>query len=351
MAIQYQPASVQTLYGDLLQAVLASEMNRSIGHLAATFVRKNVRTRDYWYLQYNNLGKKVQEYLGPDSAVLQAVIKRFELEKQKITPDVSMRSTLIRMIVQGGGVQADNLSAKILHHLAGGGLFKANAVLVGSHAFICYANMLGVNWRQGTHTHDIDLAYDKNMAVVIQNQPNINLPTLIDNAEMGFHPVPGFSHKQASTSFKMRGKEICVDILTPLVGPDKSGPIFLQALGMAAEPLRYLDYLVEDTESAVVLFGEGVLVNVPTPARYFWHKLIIMQERSSIWKIKIQKDRAQCVQLLEVLIDLRLSDLKIAWVALGKKNKKWQTYAKKGLKLILEKRDDLKQKLSKIIPY
>jgi len=207
-----------------------------------------------------------------------------------------------------------------------------------------------VSWSLGTHTHDIDLAYDKSMAVIVQSPPKINLPTLIDSAEMGFHPIPGFSHKQASTSFKMRGKEICVDILTPLIGREKSGPIFLHALGMAAEPLRYLDYLVEDTESAVVLFGEGILVNVPTPARYFWHKLIIMQERSSIWKIKIQKDRAQCEQLLEALLDLRPNELTIAWVALGKKNKKWQTYANKGVKLILEKRDDLKQKLSKIIP-
>lgn len=349
MTLVFQSASIQTLYADLLQTVRTADLRRSIGNLAGTFVEKNIKGRTYFYLQYNSLGKKTQVYVGPDNKFQRELIKRFETEKQQIIPDVELCTKLCKMIVNGGGLVADNLSARVLGHLANGGLFKNHAVLVGSHAFVCYANMLGVIWKMGTHTHDIDLAYDNSLSVVLNEK--IDLPSLIDHANMGFHPIPGLSPKHPVTSFKMRGKEIHLDILTPLVGPEKSGPVILHAWGVAAEPLRYLDYLIEDTEQTVVPFGAGILVTVPNPARYFWHKLIVMQERAQSFKTKIQKDRAQCEQLLEALIELRPHDLTEAWRALAKKNIKWQAYAKKGMAIVLagESHSELKKKLGLLI--
>ena len=40
-----------------------------------------------------------------------------------------------------------------------------------------------------------------------------------------------------------------------------------------AAPVRYLDYVLEDAQPAAVVNGGGVLVRVPSPARFAIHKL------------------------------------------------------------------------------
>ncbi|MBL3684602.1 hypothetical protein F2981_18295 (plasmid) [Sinorhizobium meliloti] len=49
--------------------------------------------------------------------------------------------------------------------------------------------------------------------------------------------------------------------------------------GAAAQPLRFLDYLIYHPIRAVLLHGAGVLVNVPAPQRYAIHKLIVASRR------------------------------------------------------------------------
>ena len=44
-------------------------------------------------------------------------------------------------------------------------------------------------------------------------------------------------------------------------------------------PLRFLDYLIEHPAQAVLLTGSGLLVHVPDPARFAFHKLWIAKRR------------------------------------------------------------------------
>jgi Nucleotidyltransferase len=54
------------------------------------------------------------------------------------------------------------------------------------------------------------------------------------------------------------------------------GPIPLPALqGTAGEPLRFLDCLIYQQYRGIVLHGLGIAVNVPQPARFAIHKLVI----------------------------------------------------------------------------
>jgi len=57
-------------------------------------------------------------------------------------------------------------------------------------------------------------------------------------------------------------------MLTPLIGKPSSKPVLITALNTYAEPMRFLDYLLVDTQSAILIARAGILVNVPTPARY-----------------------------------------------------------------------------------
>lgn len=343
MTLNSLSLSTQTLYADLLQMAVSADAMRSIGSLSGTFVTKKIKKKTYWYLQYGALGKKIQIYFGPESPQIKQLIANFTSGKAEEKADRLLRAQLCRMILQGGGLAIDTVSQKVLELFANSGLFRAGGVLVGSQAFVCYGNMLGVKWESGTHTHDIDLAYDKSMALVLGKEIKIDLQAVIENAQMGFHPVPSLNSKNPSTSFKMRGKELHVDILTPHLGSKPAQPVRLPALGIMAEPLRYLDYLIEDFEHAVVLSGNGILLNVAQPSRYVWHKLIVMQERSSYWKTKIQKDIAQCAQLMEALLLQRPEELSHAWRQLGKRDPNWQRYAKKGLERVLKGKPELSE--------
>ena len=147
---------------------------------------------------------------------------------------------------------------------------------------------------------------------------------------MNLHPVPPLDRKQPSTSFKVRGRDLRVDFLTPMAGKETSQAKFLPAFGLSATPLRFLDYLIEDPMPAVVFGSDAVLVNIPSPARFAFHKLWISLHRPPAFQAKAKKDRIQAEQLIEVLIDDRPDDLTDAWDSLPRNATKRVRAAMKG---------------------
>jgi hypothetical protein len=144
--------------------------------------------------------------------------------------------------------------------------------------------------------------------------------------------VPGLDPRHASTSYKIRGRELRVDFLTPLIGKETGRPIYLPSLGVSAQPLRFLEYLLADTVQAVVAGGEGVLVNVPDPARFAWHKLWLANRRPVSEQTKAAKDFRQGAAVLAVLLADRPADLLPAWAALASR-----TTARKRVRASLDR--------------
>ena len=109
-----------------------------------------------------------------------------------------------------------------------------------------------------------------------------------------------------------------------------------------AEPLRFLDFILQNTQPAVVLFDIGLLVNVPDPAYFAIHKLDISQRREAAFAVKIKKDIQQAAQLIEVLADLQPGNLFLAHEAARQyHNKFYQLYQKAVLLLPDEQQDML----------
>ena len=133
-----------------------------------------------------------------------------------------------------------------------------------------------------------------------------------------------------ATSFTMRGAEIEVDLLTPLIGRERTKPVPLPMLGAAATPLRFLDYLIEETQPGAIVGGRGVLVNVPRPGRFALHKLVIAGRRRT--SAKAAKDRLQASSLLQVLLADLPGEVSLAWKALAARGAAWVTAARSGLK-------------------
>jgi len=132
---------------------------------------------------------------------------------------------------------------------------------------------------------------------------------------MGFIEVPALHRKQPSTSFKIRGRDFIVDVLTPMKGRETNRPVHLTDFGTYASPLRNLDYLLQDLQPAVLLYEHGIMINVPAPGRFAIHKCAISQKRPAAFAAKALKDRAQAEQVFGVLLKDRPADISLAYDA------------------------------------
>ncbi|WP_328757294.1 GSU2403 family nucleotidyltransferase fold protein [Fuscibacter oryzae] len=98
----------------------------------------------------------------------------------------------------------------------------------------------------------------------------------------------------------------------------------LAALGVTAQALRHLNYLIADPIPAAVLYRSGVLVQIPRPERFAIHKLIVAERRSGRDRIKALKDLAQAALLIEALAQDRPDDLRDAHQDALSRGPKWR---------------------------
>lgn len=321
--MERQPLEIQTLYAELLERLAAHEAHRAIGHVAGTFVTKTVKGQQYYYFQHAEPGgSKRQIYVGRKDAVLDVVVERYaEARGEAATDEVSINrlSTLLRA---GGAMTTDVASARVLRALSDAGVFRLGGVLIGTHAFMVIGNLLGVRWSGAAlRTQDVDVAADLVMSVVV---PHVaaDIPGVLDSLEMGFLPVPGLNRTSPSTSFKVRGKGLRVDLLAPA---KRSGqlPLQIRRFAAAAQPLKYLDLVIEAPVRGAVVDGGATSVSVPDPARFALHKLIVAGERPAVMHAKREKDLVQAAQVLEVLSEERPGDVALAWEAVAARGDGW----------------------------
>ena len=311
----------QTTYARLVDLLVASGTTS-----AGTPVSKMIRGHRYWYLQQTVEGAKTQTYLGRETPELQAAIARWRDQKR----EAEDRAELVAMARAGGAHAATAAETQVLELLSP--LFRIGGVLVGSHAFAVIGTSLGVRWQDAiTRTDDIDVAHDPQIAVALASDVD---PAIL-KSPLG-DATPRFSilsPDSPATSFKLRGTEIEVDLLTPLVGKGTAKPVRLPMLGAAATPLRFLDYLIEESQLGAIVGGRGVLVNVPRPGRYALHKLIIATRRIGP-RVKANKDRLQAAALLELLASDLPGELSLAWKALAARGRAWVSAARESLRML-----------------
>jgi len=330
------PLETQTLYAELLEHLMGVRAQRSIGGLTGSFAEKTIKGEKYLYWQASQPGGKTRQfYLGRRTPALERVVRRLEKQQAAIAPDLERVRRLAAQLRAGGANVADASSARVVRALAESGLFDAGAVLVGTHAFAVLGNLLAVRWVSGSlRTQDVDVAgaRDADIDVAVPDV-EADVPTLLEGLEMGFLPVPPLDPKHPSTSFKIRGQALRVDLLCPKRGA-ADDPVFIRRFGAAAQPLAYLDYLLAEPERAVLIDGGAALVNVPAPARFAFHKLLVATLRPAAFQAKAEKDIVQAAQVLEVLVEARPGDLPPAWDSLRGAGRNWDRAASRGLALL-----------------
>lgn len=311
--------SVHTLYAELLDQLRAADAEAAVRGLSGTFVSKTVRGRTYWYLQKSEGAAKRQIYVGVESPKLLAQIEASATQRESVAADEKRHREIVAMLGAGGMSRETAALGVVLRVLADAAVFRAGGVLVGTQAFTAIANVLGVSFDKASlRTADVDVAHDVSIPLGVL-EPPVDMLERLRAQEPAFFAVPGLDSREPSTSFKVRGRDLRVDFLTPLGRRGETKPVFLSHLRVAAQPLEGLDYVIEGSIDAAVLAGAGIRVNVPAPARFALHKLWLASVRPASEAAKAKKDLRQAEQVLEVLLDDRPDDVVVAWSDLARR--------------------------------
>ena len=333
-------ASAQSAYAELLEVTRHQELARSVGNLSGSFNRKTVEGATYWYYQFrDSAGADTRQiFVGPDSEQVRALVEKARAK------DTSHLDALAKSAMALGCAAATPAHFRIVRRLNEIGFFRAGGLLVGAHAFLTYGNALGVAWGDLARTQDIDFAHaGKDLELALPTTLMIDTKDAITSLEAGLLPVRGFRPWDKTGGFVSKvDKQLRVDFLAPMVG-GKSEPYEHQSLGVPLQPLRFLEFILEDVDQAVVISAVGaVMVNVPDPARYALHKMLVFVERRARNPEKAKKDLRQAAALLEVLAEFRIEDLGKRWDDLLQRGPGWRQRARKGLVALEEIAPDLR---------
>lgn len=322
------PNETSLLYSDLLDLL----MHSACSGRGVSFYTKQVKGRPYWYMELAVGKGKRQAYLGSDTPELRQRIEQARQLFEQAADHGAARRRLVAMLLSGGANTVTAREARVFEALAQSGAFLVGGTIVGSHAYAAMGNMLGVRWdTQVSRTQDIDLADDYRIHLSLPDG-TIDVATVLQAADKGFFPVPALDPRQPSTAFCVRGQTLRVDVLTPLIGKPGKGPIQLRSIKASAEPVRFLDFLLDDVQPAAIVFGDGILINVPSPARFALHKLVLSRRRPAAQAAKARKDLAQATSLLEVLLEQRPGDIDIALEAVQAMPQQFHQQLQQGAK-------------------
>jgi hypothetical protein len=322
----------RTLHAELMERLSIREAQRNIGNLDGSFSTKIISGREYLYFQHYTVGGGKRSIgLGAKSPLLDELISEFKAEKRENREDPIGIKELCAQLKAGKIAVLPSNIIRVIHELAECSVFRVGGILVGTQAFACIGNLLGVRWDDTTmFTQDVDIAAEQNVSIAVPGL-TADIPKALDSLSMGFFPVPRLSHKQPSTSFAVRKSPMRVDLLTPKTGASEA-PIYIPRLKAAAQPLSYLGYLIEDPIPGVVIADDAIVVQVPQPLKFGLHKLIVSQLRDVTARAKSEKDLYQAYQILSFYDEMRSVELQNAWTDLISRGSSWKKNTEAGLR-------------------
>lgn len=152
---------------------------------------------------------------------------------------------------------------------------------------------------------------------------------------MGLLPITQFNGKTSAQYRNPQDAELRIDFVTSMNRSDK--PVIIPNLNIALEPLKFMEFSLQDTTQACVISRTGACTaNIPAPQRYAVHKLIVYGERPISERAKSTKDILQAASLASYfLVTGHAQVLNNAWQDAMSRGKGWQSRAKQGLGALL----------------
>lgn len=180
------------------------------------------------------------------------------------------------------------LCIKVLKRLDKASILQ-DIILIGSWCIPFYKDYFGsVKYPAAIKTRDVDFL----VPIPSKMKTKVDIPKLLK--DLGF--IVNF--KGSEGYIQLEHSDLIIEFLVPEKGRGSDKPYQLPHFGLNAQPLRFLDLLIQD---AIKVKVEDIEVNLPHPANFALHKLIIFQRRTK--EEKIIKDRNAAINILKALIN------------------------------------------------
>ena len=338
----------QTSYAELYDMAQGVELAK-FATLRGSFHRREIRGKGYVYFNFRDAdGRGRNAYVGPAGPRVQALIDEFEQAPVVARMDALAQRSQASMALGCMGVLDKHF--RIIHKLSSYGFFRNGGVLIGTHAFAAMGNMLGVRWTGGDKTMDVDFAHaGRNISVALPADLQISLHDAITSLEMGLLPIREFSGRTGAQYRNPADPELRIDFCTPDVGG--AGPVQVPGLGIALEPLKFMEFSLQDTTQGVVFSNSGAcVVNLPDPARFAVHKLIVYGERPISERVKSLKDIEQAAALIDWhQVQGRLDHFQSVWSDAVGRGPGWRRRALEGRDALLRRHTHLAPAFSEAV--
>lgn len=295
LRLKYFDVSLRTVYAQAKELALAQKV---VPLLTAGSIQTEERAggRFVYRYRYDATGKRVTEYLGPLSEAKTSAKLERAREEIKDQGAIAEYSQKLRRI---GFYSADNSTLVTVASLFNAGVFGGGGVLIGTHAFGAILNELGVSASPFPMTEDVDVARAGRIELAVL--PEGGFLELLKQTGLPFHEVPTLKRGAPSTSFKVRGRRLKVDLLVPARGRPYTS-VKVPELGAHAMGLPYLEYLLKATIPSVLIGRDRIVpISVPHPGWFCLHKLALYALRTGADDPKRQKDVFQAAILASAL--------------------------------------------------
>jgi hypothetical protein len=320
MPIIHHSNVASAAYNDLLRS-LSDEAVSELRGSPTLFNAKNGRS--YWYDSYR-IGSDVQKaYIGDDTPELRERLKNLEKIREARTKSRAHRARLIRILRAERFAALDVGTASLLAGLAKAGVFRLGGTIVGTIAFRLYEGELGIRYGfdEAAQTNDLDIASFERLSLALDDIVSEKLQKVL--SDFAFDPVPGLD-RDKTWRWRQTRSETLVEFLTPSFEEDE-GLRPLAALGVHAQSLHHLNYLIAEPIQAAAPYRSGVLVQIPRPERFAVHKLIVAdRRRDGPDSLKARKDRLQAEFLMAALAEDRPDDLREAYEDAVARGPRWR---------------------------
>jgi hypothetical protein len=334
------PLGAQTAYAELRDQLDIAGI-ADLRRLPGAFHRQVKRGKTYVYYGFRDIdGTGRMAYVGPEDARIAELVARRRADHGDVTGERLRAQARAAEALGCAGTLTKHF--RVINRLGQYGFYRAGGILVGTHAFLAMGNMLGVRWSSGDRTQDVDFAHaGRNISVALGADMKLSVHDALTSLEMGLLPITEFSGKTGAQVRNPKDPELRLDFVTSQVRG--GGPVIVPELGLALECLKFMEFSLEQPVQGLVLSREGACqVNIPAPARYAIHKLVIYGERPVSERVKSIKDLRQAAALIEYFLTTdQPRQIAAAWQdALGR-GRGWQRRAQQGRRALLARHPEL----------
>lgn len=217
------------------------------------------------------------------------------------------------------GKKINSLCLEILSRLNKVGVLQ-HVILIGSWSIYFYKYYFkSKDYSTYIRTKDIDFL----VPIPPKFAKEINIFELVK--DLGFLE----RHRGSKGYIILEHPDLSIEFLVPERSRGINKPYFIPQLSINAQPLRFLDFLVENTIS---IKAEGLHLRLPHPAAYVLHKFIIFKRRNKVEKH--DRDIEGALRVFNELIrNNKHNEIRLIF---KKMHKKWKERVIKNLESINE---------------